>query len=539
METEENSGQSEDQLTCDVTEQADNFLAAIKEVDEHSNYSIENDNSDVSDNETNQAKTNKPIVETKRKLFSRQSSAASLITKNTDSFGDSGIETMDSVNCSEIRDQPDIYDVDMADDEAKKDQNNSHGHARDTRAIYDGNEEDEDMIEAHLVHESLSRVSSNESLTKLNELDTEKPNERVLNFVNEYNTVYVEVIGDPSPEVLKANKETDERLDRATILQRAISKQSFTSPRMTVCKSNTSRPQTARPSVNGIHCSHIDIDLSCDAPPKADIKSYRNFSDRIKSAGSSSERSSAFSSARNMTVIDIADRINAEGSSSPSSERCRWPLRPLTRPRSPLTKRPSNKQDKQISLELKCVSAGKKPSNKRHSRAKSALPVGRCVSPVHLSSQTYPKRPQTASLPYTSSRLSNDRKRDVLVSEPFANSDELYPNKSMLTTFHHGFRSIWPIGRKINLIQNKRPFESFEMNSYSRSVERCQFPLKGDHSINIKPVSPSAPRDDLKPLTIHNNIVLSPVDQPPSPRKPAIRKLSLYITPNVTPRSVR
>ena len=540
--------ESDGQHVVELPDQTGNHLDAIKEVDEHSNYGLDNDdeNDDVSINDTEHAKNGKPVtlVETKRKLFSRQSSSASLITKNTDSFGDSGIETMDSVNCSETREQPDVYDVDMGDDDGKDGKSTPSSFARDQRAIYDDNEDDEDMIEAHLVHESLSRVSSTESMNKLNELDTEKPNERVLNFVNEYKTVYVEVIGDPDPEVIQAKRESDERFDKAQTLQKAILKHSFTSPQLTVYKSTAIKPQTAKPSVNGISCSHIDIDLSCEAPPKADIKSYRNFSERVKSARTSREMFSPLQSESKMSVIDMTDRINSGGSSSPSSERSRWPLRPLTRPRSPLTKKPGNKIDKHISLELKCVTMAEMNKHGLRGkivRAKSAVPIGRCISPVHQGPKTSSMRPQTATIPYTTSRLDADRKRDILVSQPFANADELYPNKSMLTSFHHGFKSFWPIGRKVNVLQKKRPFEAFEMNSYSRAIERCQFPFKGDHSISLKPASPLIPKTEIKPLIkcFERKIVSLSMGEVHPLRKPTSKQLSLYLTPRVTPRSAR
>ena len=73
---------------------------------------------------------------------------------------------MDSVMCSELRDQPDVFDIDMP-----KDHIVTSSHQSDARRasciIYDDNQEDEDMVDAHHVHELLSRVSSSESLTKL------------------------------------------------------------------------------------------------------------------------------------------------------------------------------------------------------------------------------------------------------------------------------------------------------------------------------------------------------------------------------------
>lgn len=540
------------QTESEGLEQTVQHLDAIKEVDEHSNYGVEESANlnDVSVNDTETNKYNKPetkpvtLVDTKRKLFSRQSSSASL-TKNTDSFGDSGIETMDSVNCSEIRDQPDVYDVDMSEEEPDDPANTPRQQLCTpfkTSDIYSGNEDDEDMIEAHHVHESLSRVSSNQSLDKLETLDTEQPTDRVRNFVIESTTMYVEVQGEPDPELNQPDEEFDQRFDRAKTLQKAILKHSATAPQLTVYKSNVSRPQTARPSENGIQCSQIDIDLTCEAPPKADIKSYRQFNDRIKSAKTYREIYSSSDKPRNMSVIDMVDKITSTGDPSPSSERCRWPLRPLTRPRSPLTKRPQSRLEKQISLELQCISVenAKQKRNKVLARARSANFDRRCVSPVHQSPKTPLRRPQTACLPYTTSKLDTDRKREVLVTEPFANSDELYPNKAKLTSCHHGFKSIWPIGRKINLIQNKRPFESFELNSYSRAIERSQFPFRGDHSISVRSETPTVVgKEPVKPLTKSKNVMsLAYEPAPPSP-KPAVKRLALYLSPNSTPRTVR
>lgn len=528
-------------------------LDAIQEVDEHSNYGVDadDDNDDVSVNDTDQTKPNKlgskpvTLVDTKRKLFSRQSSSASL-TKNTDSFGDSGIETMDSVNCSEIREQPDVYDVDMPEDRAEDLKNTPYAHDHDSGEIYVENEDDEDMIEARHVRESLSRVSSSESLDKLKELDTEKPNDRVRNFVNEYNTMYVEVEGEPDPEVLVVKKETDTRFERAQTLQKAILKHSSTAPQLTMYRSNVNRPQTARPSIRGPQCSHIDIDLTCEAPPRAAIKSHRHFDDRIKSARMSREMENAArrETQRQLSTksIDITNGAPENGNSSAVSDWCRWPLRPLTRPRSPVAKRPAHQSDKQINLDLKCVSAeNNKQTNKRatYKRSKSANHIERCVSPARSISRSPTRRPQTAHLSYTGSRLENDVKRDVLTSKPFANADELYPNKTVLTSFHHGFRTIWPIGRKINVIQNKRPFEAFEMNSYSRSIERGQCPFKGDHSIKVNSFTPTVVEENVKPLTVNKAGNSLSMDSNILLQRPTVRKVSLYINPNTTPRSVR
>ncbi|WAR16525.1 CML8-like protein [Mya arenaria] len=167
------------------------LLDAIKEEDEHSNYDVERKGDEKEVNDKHEQKPDvKPVlhIEHKKKLFSRQSSSASLKTKFTESFVDSGVETMDSVNCSEMLDLPDEYDIDMSGDETEEAKAASTSHPatkHSARAIYDDNQEDEDMVEAHHVHESLSRVSSTESLSKLEDLESEMPTERVKNFVNE------------------------------------------------------------------------------------------------------------------------------------------------------------------------------------------------------------------------------------------------------------------------------------------------------------------------------------------------------------------
>lgn len=491
-------------------------------------------------------------MEHKRKLFSRQSSSASLKTKNTDSFGDSGIETMDSVNCSEIRDQPDVFDI--SDAEMDGDKGNKSRHPSSVVDMYDNNEDDEDMIDPLHVHESLSRVSSSESLLKLDlESDDRLPqdsssdytDERVRHFVNEH--TYIEIKPTPSPpseeehlrqEELK--RIAEERISMAQTLERAILKRSFTAPSFTLYRSKLERPQTARPSVNGISCSHIAIDLRCDAPPKADIKSYRQFKERVSSARSSRRDNDKMLHKKEMSVIDISDNIQAD---SLNSSRRKWPMRPLTRPKSPVARRIVSPSENQFSIDLETDEFEKRNKDRNKTvrrRAKSAVPLQRSSSPsLSIQGEGRSKvRPLTASLPYTSSRLKEDRKRDVLVVEPFANSDELYPNKSALTTYHHGFKSIWPIGRKINLIQTKRPFRAFEMNSYSRAIERSQLPFKGDHSIKISTQVTDNSTGNTKVITGNKNVIKLEMETE-QVKRPAVRKLSLYITPNSTPRAVR
>ena len=528
------------------------LLGAIREEDEHSNYGIVNNNADdilqggVSESKFTSA------LEGKRTLFSRQSSSASLKTKVTDSFGDSGIETMDSVNCSEIRDQPDVFDISETDTEEKRSRKRQKSLSE---AIYSGNEDDEDMVDPLHVHESLSRVSSSESLLKLDlgaddrlpqeSDDEEYATERVINFVNEQ--TYIEIKPkSPTPDEIERQEEikriADERVSRAQILEKAIIRRSFVTPAMTIYKSKLERPQTARPSVNGINCSHIDIDLRCDEPPKADIKSLRQFKERVNSARSS-RRDEQKQLAKTVGVIDISERVNSNQNLQNQTDRQKWPMRPLTRPRSPIGRKLYSPCEKQFSLDLETdeferLSSRREPRDRR--RAKSAAPLRRSCSPsLSITGESKQiKRPQTASLPYTSSRYENDKKRDVLVVEPLANADELYPNKTALTTHHHGFRSIWPIGRKINLIQTKKPFQAFEMNSYSRNIERKLFPFKGDHSIKTSTQLLNTPASSLK-VTNGNKNVIKLEMQTEQVKRPSVRKLSLYITPNGTPSVVR
>ncbi|WAR16543.1 hypothetical protein MAR_031137 [Mya arenaria] len=192
------------------------LLDAIKEEDEHSNYDVERKGDEKEVNDKHEQKPDvKPVlhIEHKKKLFSRQSSSASLKTKFTESFVDSGVETMDSVNCSEMLDLPDEYDIDMSGDETEEAKAASTSHPatkHSARAIYDDNQEDEDMVEAHHVHESLSRVSSTESLSKLEDLESEMPTERVKNFVNEI--MRIDLPKSPTSGDLNVNLKESDRL---------------------------------------------------------------------------------------------------------------------------------------------------------------------------------------------------------------------------------------------------------------------------------------------------------------------------------------
>ncbi|XP_045181728.2 uncharacterized protein LOC123540609 isoform X2 [Mercenaria mercenaria] len=550
-------GDSADVKASTPTEGAGQFLGAIREEDEHSNYGIVNNDDENNVPDANNTSENKftSALEAKRKLFSRQSSSASLKTKNTDSFGDSGIETMDSVNCSEIRDQPDVFDI--SDSEADGEKKSKLRRPSLSDAIYSGNEDDEDMIDPLHVHESLSRVSSSDSLLKLDlESDERLPQdssdedaeERVRNFVNEH--TYIEIQPTPpraTQEEIERQVEikrlAEERINRAHTLERAIMQRSFTSPALTLYRSKLERPLTARPSVNGIHCSHIDIDLRCDEPPKADIKSMRQFKERVNSARSS-RRDNQNQFRRNMSVIDISESIYSDENLQNETDRQKWPMRPLTRPRSPVGRKLFSPCEKLFSLDLETdeferLNQSREKRGRR--RAKSAAPLRRSCSPSPpvTGVRKNTERPMTASLPYTSSRYENDKKRNVLVVEPLANADELYPNKTTLTTFHHGFRSIWPIGRKINLIQTKKPFQAFEMNSYSRNIERRQFPFKADHNIKTTTQLIKTSTTETLKNTAGNKNAINLDMKTKQMKRPSVRKLSLYITPNSTPRAVR
>ncbi|KAL4217916.1 hypothetical protein ACF0H5_022655 [Mactra antiquata] len=558
-EEEQEKGKQEEVNNQDSPGQLD----SIKEEDEHSNYEIGVNKQSTNDDNIASNKTEQKVlsaVEAKRKLFSRQSSSASLKTKVTDSFGDSGIETMDSVNCSEIRDQPDVFDI--YDDDLNMRDNSIESppasgiHQTTPRSLYDDDDDDEDMVDPLHVHESLSRVSSLETLDEEENIisDHRLPEgnsneyDRVRNFVNEH--MYLEITPDSDDEIQNEinTKLMEKRIETATHLEQAILRRSNTTPLTTVYTSRIERPLSAKPSVNGIPCSHIDIDLRCQSPPKADIKSYKQFTERVRSARSNRKTNESYHTGRNMSIVDISDcgPIVSDENTQHSRERQKWPNRPLTRPRSPISRRTYCIPNEKLSIDLETNDL-KRCGTAKHTlvnrRAKSATPLRRSVSPsfsVNGIGQK-PERPKTAHLPYTKSRNELNPKRDVLVVQPLANADELYPNKTKLTTFHHGFKSIWPIGRKINLIQTKKPFQSFEMNSYSRAIERNQFPFKGDHNIRLTtPVHDNTQNcQNSAPKIIDKKNVINLDMETDQVKKPTVRKLSLYISPGFTPRTVR
>ncbi|XP_052236591.1 uncharacterized protein LOC127848266 isoform X1 [Dreissena polymorpha] len=535
------------------TNETPNHLGAIREEDEHSNCEL--GDKDVDLVETDHKIDTFPLsaIEHKRKLFSRQSSSASLKTKVTDSFGDSGIETLDTVNCSEIREQPDVFDIDMSDEETDDRQKMSTPCSEikaSPRAIYDVEQDDEDMVDAHHVHESLSRVSSSESLSKLDDLESEMPTERVRNYVNDI--FHIELPKSPRGNN-DGKKIDDEKLAKAEYLQSVILNRTSSSPNITVSKSSSGRPMSARRPDSIIPCAQVNIDLTLDTPPKADIRTFRKSTERSKSATTPRESQRAvvdnISHSKTIKHIRVIDLLNGpvnDENVSPSVERSRWPVRLLTRPRSPVMKRPFTRTEKSVSLNLDCIPVERqeKPTFNQK-RAKSANPLGRSMPHTPNTSKTNTLRPKSASLSNTSAPISYrksepDKNTELLAAKPFANADLLYPNKSMLTMFHHGFRSIWPIGRKINLIQNKRPFEKFEMNSYSRAIERQQYPFKGNHNICIQAAKCENAPDVSSPLVIKSD-VKSKCELEDSSRvtQTTVRKLSLYIEPNRTPRSVR
>ncbi|XP_052763489.1 uncharacterized protein LOC128205681 isoform X1 [Mya arenaria] len=521
------------------------LLDAIKEEDEHSNYDVERKGDEKEVNDKHEQKPDvKPVlhIEHKKKLFSRQSSSASLKTKFTESFVDSGVETMDSVNCSEMLDLPDEYDIDMSGDETEEAKAASTSHPatkHSARAIYDDNQEDEDMVEAHHVHESLSRVSSTESLSKLEDLESEMPTERVKNFVNEI--MRIDLPKSPTSGELNVKLKESDRLTRAEYLQNAILQRSATAPSLTVSKSNTGRPDTARRS--DIPCSHINIDLTLDTTPKANVRTVRQGRERSTSARSSRDVNGTSVS---VSVIDLMKNVSNDENRSPVSERCRWPTRLLTRPRSPHMKMPYSQREQKIDLNLggRHIEAHERiPLPQR--RAQSAHPLSRTTASATSRTPATPKppikRPQTASLPMTYRKPEPNKETVILSVHPFANSDALYPNKNLLTSYHHGFKSIWPTGRKINFIQNKKPFESFELNSYSRAIERKQFPFKTKHNTSIKQATPVVSTDESMCVIAHKQQVIKGNNTKHSDdaKKPSVRKLSLYLATDSTPRMAR
>jgi len=186
-------------------------------------------------------------------------------------------------------------------------------------------------------------------------------------------------------------------------------------------------------------------------------------------------------------------------------------MRFLTRPRSPAMKRPATARDRNINLNLEGLPLEQRERRVPARRAQSAHPLGRSPSTVTpkppAEPRTLVKRPQTASVPMTYTKHTDSKKTEILSVQPFANSDELYPNKSALTTYHHGFKSIWPIGRRINQIHSTKPFNGQEMNSYSRAIERRQLPFKGNHNIVVHQLNPTEKTPEQKCLIVKKQIL--------------------------------
>ena len=524
------------------TEEDINVLNAIREEDEHSNYDISEDNAANSTTEQNEQKSS--IREGRRRQLPRQGSSASLrnktnsvIANSESTIEDSGFETLDTnIDCSEIREVPDVFDI--SDDESEL-QNLASSRGSKSREI---GVEDEDKLDDECVRESLSRFSnfpkdSNESsddeMVKRTDLKT-RSYPRIGEFSNEY--MYYELDQSPTEEQLQQRMSEEMKskikFTRAQMLQNAIFKRANTVPELI---RYVPKPPNAKTSnVNGITCSHIDIDLRCEIPPKADIKSLRQFTDRVQSARTR-PKSAYFDAAfleRKMSIVDMTGSL-AENLDSEIENK--WRSRPLTTPRSPHPPRHApNGWEKE----------NKTP---RPRRSQSAVPRihgrDRSLSPVSRDRQT--PRPQTANMTYTAPRrtipdlncakLQKMGDFTVVTSEPFAKSDQLYPRKSLLTSYHHGFRSIWPIGRKINVLQDKRPFESFEMNSYSRSIEREEIPRLGIDSRceNKENCSPRATPWATK--TIHLELDLDTKHT----ARPKVKRLPSLLPCTFTPRTVR
>ena len=536
-ETPKQEVKDEDSKTADETVDITNFLNAIREEDEHSDYDI---SEDTAVNSTNEQKTT-ILAEGKRKCFPRQGSSASLrnktnsvIANSESTIEDSGFETLDTnIDCSEIREVPDVFDI--SDDESEL-QNLASSRGSKSREIGD---EDEDKIDDECVRESLSRFSNlpEESIESSDDEKIEKTDvktksfPRTGEFSNEY--MYYELERSPTEEEIQQQLteelEVKLRFTRAHMLQNAILKRSNTVPAL--IRYVPKPPNTKNINANGIKCSHIDIDLRCEIPPKADIKSLRQFSDRVQSARTR-PKNAYFDTAfleRKMSIVDMSDSL-AENLSPEGDNK--WRSRPLTASRSSHPpKHAHNAWDRE----------NKTP---RPRRSQSAIPRihgrERSVSPVSRDRQT--PRPQTANLTYTTPRrtipdlncakLQKMGDFTVVTSEPFAKSDLLYPRKSLLTSYHHGFKSIWPIGRKINVLQNKRPFESFEMNSYSRSVEREEIPpFRSDNRRENK-------ENKHRPRSRASKTIQLELDMENIVR-PKIKRLPSLLPCTFTPRTVR
>lgn len=355
------------------------------------------------------------------------------------------------------------------------------------------NDDDEDMVEDHYVQESLSRLSSTENLDNFDESESISAEEnreqyeveRTRNFVR--NHMGIDIKLEPSLQKFETDKQTEERLKKAFTLQKALLKRSFTALSMTLHTNtrNTDKQDTVQPKANLITCSRIDIDLRSDFPPKADIKSYKKFSEQVPNVKLIRNEYEPSKNSRSVSIANVSNTLSSYGHLTQSAESKRWPMRHLTWSLSSTSrKRNYLHEHLHIDLGIKGITIRNKSrfTTDISRRTQSATSARQSYShPASIESRPL-KRPQTANLPYTGCRKNCDGLFEKLVSEPLANSDELYPNKSLLTTFHHGFRSFWPIGRKINVIKNKRPLE---LNSYSRAIERNQIPIKANQSTDI------------------------------------------------------
>ena len=538
-EVKEPAGPS-DQTDKEETNDSTNLLNAIREEDEHSNYDV----TEGAPQSTRKEPRTSATLDGKRKHISRQSSAASLrnrpnsiIANSESTVDDSGFETLDTnIDCSEIREVPDVFD--LSDDEMEPQRLKSPRNASSGKELRsrDTGEIDEDKIDDECVRESLSRFSSLSPEGSLNSADEkEHVSDSKLplikstnNFVNAY--MYVEVDRMPTEEDLMENLQSTVRLTKAEKLQKAILKRSNTEP--TIIRYVPKSPTTPRTNINGVKCSHIDIDLSCKMPPKADIKSLRQFSDRVQSARTRTKHA-VFDGAvleRKMSVVDMTQLVSDKALTS-DGETSKWTTRPPTRPKSSRSHRHTVhawEREVQTARPLRSQSAA--PRINRREGSESPAPRDRNLP-----------RPMTANLTYSSPRRTVpdvgcaklEKRGDftVVTSDPFTKSDQLYPRKSLLTSYHHGFKSIWPIGRSINVLQNKRPFDSFEMNSYSRAVERDEFPFQGETSLENK-------ENDAKISQRATKTIKLELDMETCIR-PKLKKLPVLLPCHFTPRSVR
>ena len=480
------------------------------------------------------------ITEGRRKMFSRQSSATSvknksnsIATNSESTIGDSGFETLDThVTNSDQREVADVFE--FSDDESELQKLTSSKTKLGKQTESDIGDIDEDKIDDECVRESLSRVSD----VSLTEQDAEEegmmPSVHIQSggrngaFVDEY--MYVGV--DETDEEIASRMKTGVKLTRAQMLQEAILKRSMTEPAL-MHRYVPKPPTTPKTNINGIKCSHIDIDLRLDIPPKADIKSIKEFNSRVQSARTR-PKSAYFDPSlleRKMSIVDMT-QVVSEPAFNLDEDSANWPSRPM-RPKSCRGQR------------LAPLNWERETSARKPKRSQSAAPFSsrRHHSPSPGPQDRHLVRPKTANLTYSVSRRTIadldctrlEKRGDftVATTDPFVRSDKLYPRKTLLTSYHHGFKSIWPIGRNINVLQNKRPFSAFEMNSYSRAVERQEFPFQGEAGIGNK-------ENELKltQRTTSTSTIKLELD-PEGLVKPKIKKLSVLLPTSFTPRTVR